>query len=176
MDTSRENEKYLIFLKLMHELEHSFQFIENYNSVPQIYNGMLFYNAETHTLQAIGQNHGMTISELAVYQDKTKSACSQMVKNLIAKGLVMQAMKPTNKKERYLYLTEKGMQIYNSHEAFDHKCFMKAYDKLMPITAEEMEIYISIQQKLNQSFAEDLSVNIEKYETYMVQKKEEIFS
>jgi DNA-binding MarR family transcriptional regulator len=176
MDITSENDKYLLFLKVMAELDRSFQFIETYNTIPQTYHDILLYKAETHTIQMIGQHHGLTISELASLQNKTKSACSQMIKNLNEKNFVKITKKTTNKKERYLYLTEKGTEIYNSHEAFDHKCFMKAYERLISVTTEDMQTYLSIQKKLNDSFYEDLAVNEEKYRNYLQQKKEKVYS
>jgi DNA-binding MarR family transcriptional regulator len=132
MDITSENDKYLLFLKVMAELDRSFQFIETYNTIPQNYHDIFTYTKQkSHTIQMIGQHHGLTISELASLQNKTKSACSQMIKNLNEKNFVKITKKTTNKKERYLYLTEKGTEIYNSHEAFDHKCFMKAYERLI---------------------------------------------
>ena len=73
--------------------------------------------AEVHTIEAIGDHPGISITLLARVQGTSKSAVSQMVVRLKAKDLVLQAKVPGSDRDTELSLTAKGWIAYREHEA-----------------------------------------------------------
>ena len=61
-----------------------------------------------------------------------------------------------NNREYNLYLTEEGQKIYNYHLKFEEACYRRTMRMLDSFTEEELEIYVRIQKKLNDSFKLDV--------------------
>jgi DNA-binding MarR family transcriptional regulator len=80
--------------------------------------GVLMYRREIHTIQSIGRNPGINVTNLAEYMGVTKGAVSQIIKKLIKKGLVRRTHTPGNAKEVVLELTELGWTGFHNHEKF----------------------------------------------------------
>ncbi len=80
--------------------------------------GVTMYRKEIHTIQAIGKNPEINITNLAELMGVTKSAASQVIKKLERKGLVRKTYVPGNAKEVILELTELGRVGYLNHEKF----------------------------------------------------------
>ena len=80
--------------------------------------GVLMYRREIHTIQAIGRNPGINVTNLAGYMGGTKGAISQIIKKLTKKGLVRGTHIPGNAKEVVLELTELGWIGFHNHEKF----------------------------------------------------------
>jgi DNA-binding MarR family transcriptional regulator len=73
--------------------------------------------AEVHSIEAIGNHAGISITLLAQVQGRSKSAVSQMIARLKAKDLVIQAKVPGSDRDTELSLTAKGSVAYREHEA-----------------------------------------------------------
>ena len=76
---------------------------------------------EIHSVQAIGEHERINVKELGDYFGITKSAASQMIARLSAKGLVKKENRDGNNKELFLSLTESGWKAFNAHECFHDK-------------------------------------------------------
>lgn len=74
------------------------------------------YRGEVHTIEAIGNNSGIGISDLAKYQGVTKGAVSQMADKLSKKGLINKNVSSDNTVS--LTLTEKGKEVYVGHKKY----------------------------------------------------------
>ena len=83
--------------------------------------------AEIHTIQAIGNNEGINITQLAKLFAVTKPTMSEKVKKLSKLKLIEKQKNPENNKEIHLVLTAKGKAAYESHEKKHAKmfCFFK---------------------------------------------------
>ncbi|WP_315073941.1 MarR family winged helix-turn-helix transcriptional regulator [uncultured Clostridium sp.] len=109
------------------ELIHKFERIMNkYNKSekkPKDYgiSGML-YRSEVHTIEAIGKNNKINVTQLAAYLGITKGAVSQMIDKLIKKDLVSKNTISETENEVALELTEKGWLVFNGHKEY-HKEF-----------------------------------------------------
>ena len=73
---------------------------------------------EIHTIDAIGNEDGRTVTELAEWFYVTKGAVSQVVGKLARSGYVTKERNPENGKEVWLSLTRKGEIALAGHERF----------------------------------------------------------
>ena len=105
------------------------------------------------------------ITELADDFGKTRSACSQMVKKLRDKGWVEQVRNKENNRVYNLFLTEEGMSIFRNHAQFEYQCYKRGFEGLKSFTYEELEIYLAIQRKINESFQRDVEESYDYFET-----------
>jgi len=80
--------------------------------------GVPLYRAEIHTIRAIGENQGTSVTALAEHMGVTKGAVSQTVAKLVAKRLVGKTPAADSGREVSLRLTELGLTGYRGHEQF----------------------------------------------------------
>lgn len=153
------NPRFQQYEKLIRCFDEGYDLCSQYDSTPHRYGDEILYQSEMHFLQAVGNTPNITITIIAQQLDKTKSACSQMVRKLINKGLITQYRNPLNNREYYLNLTPKGTKIYYAHEEFDKRCLRRTYDCLKAFTEDQLNDYIKIQTCLNQVFAKDVAEN-----------------
>lgn len=78
--------------------------------------GDRLFASELHTIQAIGENRGKTITELSGYFGITKGAVSQIISKLKRKKCVAKARSKANVKEIDISLTAKGWKVFESHK------------------------------------------------------------
>ena len=71
---------------------------------------------ESHTIQAIGENNSINITDLGAYFGVTKSAASQTVARLEKKGYVRKTASEYSGKELQLQLTPLGWRAFEAHE------------------------------------------------------------
>lgn len=81
--------------------------------------GELYTSTEVHLVTRIEENPGITASKIAEDTLRTKSAVSQMIAKLEAKGLVYREKDPNNGKQYFLNVTEKGRHLSLCHKAYD---------------------------------------------------------
>jgi DNA-binding MarR family transcriptional regulator len=153
------DKRFSIFQDVITAFDEGFDLAAKYDAMPHQYGGEILYQSEMHLIQAIGRNPNVTITSIAASTSKTASACSQMVHRLKKKGLVVQERNILNNREYKLGLTEKGWEIYRLHEILDERCLQRTCAGLNSFTDEELNIYISIQKKLNEAFAVDVEQN-----------------
>jgi len=85
---------------------------------------------EAHTIQAIGEREGMSVTDLATTFGITKSAASQMVAKLAAKGFLAKTRAPHSNKEWQLGLTPLGWRAFLAHERAHGRDFARVVDHL----------------------------------------------
>lgn len=81
--------------------------------------GELYTSTEVHLVTRIEENPGITASQIAEVTNRTKSAISQMLTKLEAKGLIFRERDPNNGKQFFLYVTPKGKHLSLCHKAYD---------------------------------------------------------
>ena len=121
MDCARED-----YRRLVHRLA---DLADRYQQVGQDYyktlrdygTGEFYTSTEVHMVSRIEENPGITASRIAEETLRTKSAVSQMIAKLEAKGLVYRVKDPNNGKQHFLYVTEKGKELSLCHKAYDEK-------------------------------------------------------
>lgn len=151
-----DSKKYALFCKIMDEMDIAYDLMEEYDSLPHQYGRYILYQAESHMIEYIGYHAGVTITILAKESGKTRSACSQMVKKLRDKHWVEQVRNEKNNREYNLYLTEEGERILKDHAQFERECYQRSLDGLKQFGYEELENYLAIQKKINESFQKDV--------------------
>ncbi|MEL7634531.1 MULTISPECIES: MarR family winged helix-turn-helix transcriptional regulator [Sporomusa] len=94
--------------------------------------------SEIHTIDAIGVNGRILMSELAAHLGVTKGAVTQLISRLEAKDCVQRTPHTTDNRATLVSLTAKGRQAYLAHEQLNRQF----YDKLSAqLTAQEIAIF-----------------------------------
>lgn len=156
---------------LLAVLDESVELINMYDEIPLNYAGRQFYQAETHTIQQIGRQPGITVSEIAENMGKTISACSQIIKKLKAGGAVIQTRNKQNNRQYNLELTDYGWQIFSEHESLDNECYENYVQILKNISVDQLETAITIQTILRDAFKLDVERSLEQNGSYQLNKQ-----
>lgn len=127
-----------------------------YDAMPHRYGACMLYQAQAHMIDLIAQYPDITAADLAVILRKTPSACSQTLRKLREKGLVEQLRNTANNRQYKLQLTESGQALYRDHAAFSADCQQRTFDRLAEFTEEELTIYLRVQQRINEAYADDV--------------------
>lgn len=148
--------RYDLICRLIDSFDWGCKYVNDYNALLHDYSGVVLYQAESQFIHQIGANPGITITELAAFFDKTKSACSQLMRRMKDKGWLDQIRNEENNREFNLYLTEDGQKIYEFHKEFEEGCYRRTAQMLDQFSEEELNGYIGIQNKLNEAFRMDV--------------------
>lgn len=103
--------------------------------------------SEIHTIDAIGYDGGILMSELATRLSVTKGAVTQIIGRLESKELVKRSPHPDDSRAVIISLTEKGKSVYRVHEEL-HLNFYKELSA--QLDQKEIEIFEKCIQKLNE--------------------------
>lgn len=150
------NSRYKLYQEMVSVLDEAFELMVEYDSVPHDYGSATLYQAESKLIHLAGSMPGITASELAARLKKTTSACSQIVKKLRKKGWIEQTRNEKNNREYNLFLTDEGKKIFQDHEQFESRCYMRMYRELEEFDENDFQIYMAIQRKMNKSFVLDV--------------------
>lgn len=127
-----------------------------YDAMPHRYGECMLYQAQAHMIDLIALYPGITAADLASILRKTPSACSQTLRKLREKGLVEQLRNAANNRQYKLQLTESGQALYRDHAAFSADCQQRTFDRLAEFTEEELALYLRVQQRINEAYADDV--------------------
>lgn len=150
------NSRYKLYQEMISVLDEAFELMVEYDSVPHDYGSATLYQAESELINLVGSMPGITASELAAKLKKTTSACSQIVKKLRQKGWIEQTRNEKNNREYNLFLTDEGKKIFQDHEQFESRCYMRTYKELEEFDENDFRIYMAVQRKMNKSFVLDV--------------------
>ena len=126
--------RYQLFCELIDEFDRGCELTEEYDALLHDYNGVILFQAESQMIKMIGNNPGITASEISKKFHKTSSASSQLIRKLKKKGWVMQSRNDENNRVYNLYLTEEGNEIYKNHQQFENACYNRTYHELDEFT------------------------------------------
>lgn len=119
MDQNQRREQYSAY-QLAEIANRWFQLQSMYEKKQNDYGtGELYTSTEVHTVTHIEDDPGITVTQIAEDTFRTKSAVSQMVSKLEAKGLIRREQNPRNLKQQQLYVTEKGLELSRCHKQYD---------------------------------------------------------
>ena len=71
---------------------------------------------EVHLIVVIGENQPLNLVKLSELLGVSRSAITQSVRRLIQKNLVVFDFDPNNGKNKYLRLSEKGIEVFKIHK------------------------------------------------------------
>ena len=111
----------------------------------------ILYASEIHTIDIIGRNQGINITEIAEKMGIRKSAIPKVIQKLTQKDMVNRCINPQNKKVVQLELTDKGKIAYNQHVEFHEKFSQNIIKKLRNFTQEEMIFFNEIMSDIEES-------------------------
>lgn len=94
--------------------------------------------SEIHTIDAIGYDGAILMSELAARLGVTKGAITQLVDRLESKSLVLRSPHPTDSRSSLLSLTDMGKEAYLAHEAVHYSFYNQLRSQL---TEQEIEVF-----------------------------------
>ena len=129
-----------LFTHLMDDLFAFGQVSEMNQNLPRTYGtDDVLYMAEVHMIRDIAAYEGITVTELARLNQKSKSAVSQLVDKLVQKGLIEKKKHPEGNRRIALYITEKGKTVNNYHSRLDRREYEKVLTKLNDYTDEDLQ-------------------------------------
>ena len=143
--------------------DEAYDLMSEYDALPHHYGDSTLYQAEAYIVNWIGRKPDITTTELADVLKKTPSACSQIIRKLISKGLVEQTRNEQNKRQYNLRLTDSGKQLYKDHIAFNEYCQRETFALLAGLTEGELEAHLKVQRLLNQAYRQDVRRSREYY-------------
>jgi len=155
-DREKAEERYCLYCDMINQLDEGCRLILEYDSIPHNYGTETMYQAESQIIHIVGKNPGITAAEIAALLTKTPSACSQLIRKLRKKDWIEQIRNPENNREYQLFLTESGWKIYEEHDRFEQACYKRSFNNLKEFSEDDLKKYISIQKKLNETFAIDV--------------------
>lgn len=101
--------------------------------------------SEIHTIDAIGEERGVLMNELANRLHVTKGAVTQIIVRLEDKKLVERTPNPNDSRSMIVSLTEKGKSAFRAHE----EIHLKFYEDLSSqLDEREIEIFEKCIEKL----------------------------
>lgn len=130
--------------------------MREYDALQHVYAGYKLYQTEVHMLEQIGISPGVGASQLAKIFHKTVSACSQIIRKLLQKGLITQHCVPENARIRKLYLTETGKAVYEDHYRLENRYINRDINEFKDITVQDIELFLKICAKMRKCFRLDL--------------------
>lgn len=95
-----------------------------------ILEGLGFGRAHHRVLHFVGRGPGMTVAQLLDMLRITKQSLSRVLKELLEKGYVLQKEGEDDRRQRLLYLTDKGEALWQELIAPQKKRFRRAVSGL----------------------------------------------
>lgn len=74
------------------------------------------YRAEAHILEIVGNQPGISATDIVRQMGVTKGAVSQIIAKLRRKGLLRQEFDAGNMKVRRLYASDTGLEVLQAHQ------------------------------------------------------------
>jgi DNA-binding MarR family transcriptional regulator len=112
---------------------------------------------EAHTIQAIGENEPMSVTQVGNYLGITKSASSQMVSKLVKRGLLLKKQSVHSNKEFELSLTTLGRSVFDAHERFHGKDMDNLVEKLSTFSLSQIATLSVLLEALGNAMEQRLS-------------------
>lgn len=97
------------------------------------------YGSEIHTIEAIGHNPGISVTELADLQGVTKGAVSQLIQKLEKKNLIIRMKSMNSEKQVFLKLSDVGNVAFAAHDTFHEKVFPELLDALKQADSKTLD-------------------------------------
>jgi Transcriptional regulators len=107
--------------------------------------------SEIHTIEAIGDHPGLSVTELASLRGISKSAASQLLARLKAKRLVSQSLAGGSSRDTSLSLTASGRRAYEAHEAGHRELYALLARRLGELSPDFLETLSSLLDEVEAS-------------------------
>lgn len=138
------------FMNIIYEVSRE---VHQYDTVARTYGtDDLLYMTEVHTISLIGRAPRITITEIALKTNKTKSAVSQIVDKLKTKGMLEKVKDSEDNRRFILILTEKGEIIYRYHEDLDRHSYQSLFEGMKNIDLSDMKIALKVLLEMRKQY------------------------
>lgn len=117
---------------------------------------------EAHTIQAIGEERSVNVTQLADHFGISKSAASQTVAKLEKRGFLVRKAAPHGGREQLLVLTELGWLAFRAHEQFHGKDFKQLVDSLSAFPISQIATLSVLMEPLAEVMEKRLSTHSKK--------------
>lgn len=109
--------------------------------------GALINMVEVHTLTAIEENPGISISQLANMWNRTNSALSQTATKLENKGYILRIKDLKDARAVMLYATPEGKELSAAHRAYDSVYVTQTLHELAKFCSlEEIDSFFKVME------------------------------
>ena len=99
---------------------------------------------EVHLIVVIGKNQPLNLVKLSELLKVSRSAITQSVKRLIQKNLVVFDFTPNNGKNKYLRLSEKGIEVFKIHKEQQAYIEESVFSVLNNYSEEELQTVVKL--------------------------------
>ncbi|GEM_PF-2053951 len=131
--------------EFLHRLDRVIARLAAIQQTPRSYGtDVQIHSTEIHTIQAIGENENMSLTQLAKHMGVTKGALSQTVGKLTRKKLVTKRLAPGNAREIRVALTDSGWTAHRHHEAFDRRILLAIEAYCGSATPRKVKRYVEV--------------------------------
>lgn len=122
--------------------------------------GIQLHPSHIHTIEAIGKNHGTSVTTLSNHFMITKGAVSQVVSSLEKNGYIKKTKAKDNGKNIILQLTKKGINAFDSHEQYNQTVLKDLFELQNKYSETEMELFLKILTDFDSFFGNFISVEL----------------
>lgn len=99
---------------------------------------------EVHLIVVIGKNQPLNLVKLSELLKVSRSAITQSVRRLIQKDLVVFDFAPNNGKNKYLRLSEKGIEVFKIHKEQQAYIEESVFSVLNNYSEEELQTVVKL--------------------------------
>ena len=109
---------------------------------------------EVHLIVVIGKNQPLNLVKLSELLDVSRSAITQSVRRLIQKNLVVFDFEPNNGKNKYLRLSEKGIEVFKIHKEQQEHIEKAIFSVLRNYSEEDLQMVMKLMDDVEQVWQE----------------------
>lgn len=141
----------LELIELFKEFYEKQDIVQKQSTKPYIHE---YGHSELHCLEAIGRWENPNVSLVALKLAITRGAASKIVKKLLNRGDIDSYQLPTNKKEIYYRLTERGRKAAEAHERRHRLWQERDLGFLKSIASEDKAVILRFLRNFNKYLLE----------------------
>ena len=109
---------------------------------------------EVHLIDLIGRNQPVNLVKLSELLKVSRSAITQSVRRLIQKNLVVFDFAPNNGKNKYLRLSEKGIEVFKVHKEQQAYIEESVFSVLNNYSEEELQTVVKLMDDVEKVWRE----------------------
>lgn len=109
---------------------------------------------EVHLIVVIGKNQPLNLVKLSELLEVSRSAITQSVRRLIQKKLIVFDFDPNNGKNKYLRLSEKGIEIFKIHKEQQAHIEKSVFSVLNNYSEVELQTVVKLMDDIEKVWGE----------------------
>lgn len=109
---------------------------------------------EVHLIVVIGKNQPLNLVKLSELLEVSRSAITQSVRRLIQKSLVVFDFEPNNGKNKYLRLSEKGIEVFKIHKEQQAYIEKSIFSVLNNYSEGELQTVVKLMDDIEKAWGE----------------------